>query len=339
MKQMWFVGATFAVALGCSSPSGPSSVANPPAKPPTLAALSAISLAGKGAGYAAADWVNGVSQTLGGSPGAYLVWATAFQGTHLLVGGVDYGGKPTVWTDGVPANWQQSPGSTTAVIRSLVVSGTDVYAMGYEIMPKNTVERSWKNGVLFSQSIPTAQDDPSTAYGGWVDGTDVYAVGYTEDHTTKVQVATYWKNGVAVRLADTTHVSMAHALQVHGGSVWVAGQLDGVGTLWKDGVVVESLSSPDPAYSTEAWGLAWAGTDEIVVGVAGDTAQAWVNGVRTPLSNSKLGNNAQEWVWQVVTWGTDWYAVGHGTGGCGYWKNGTFFPDVNIGSAYAIAVR
>jgi hypothetical protein len=82
-------------------------------------------------------------------------------------------------------------------------------------------------------------DSRSSAHSIFVSGSDIYLAGYEE--VGENWIATYWKNGQAVRLSNRE--SMAESILVVGSDVYVAGMED-VGksnfraTYWKNGQAV-----------------------------------------------------------------------------------------------------
>jgi hypothetical protein len=56
-------------------------------------------------------------------------------------------------------------------------------------------------------------------------GTDVYAAGWRARASGGYQVATYWKNGIAVTLNDsTTTIASAQSIFVKGNDIYVCGK-------------------------------------------------------------------------------------------------------------------
>jgi hypothetical protein len=100
------------------------------------------------------------------------------------------------------------------------VSGTDVYAGGYENNGTKNVAKIWKNGV--ATSLTNGCNDGFVA-SVFVSGTDVYAVGW-ENNKSLNDIAKIWKNGVATQLSSAlTNNSRAFSVRVYGSDVYVAG--------------------------------------------------------------------------------------------------------------------
>lgn len=154
----------------------------------------------------------------------------------------DVNGKnaATVWLNGVPT--PLTDGTATALANTLFVTGTDVYAAGYQ--KNNTTNRKvakiWKNGQeeVLSDGV---YDSQITAI-HVTEGGDVYAIGYeSRDHF----IAKIWKNGVVTNLTDGTNEAYVYDITVLDNDVYVVGYEKSnnirVAKLWKNGVA-ESLT-------------------------------------------------------------------------------------------------
>ncbi|HEY8929751.1 MAG TPA: hypothetical protein VIM55_11200 [Mucilaginibacter sp.] len=230
---------------------------------------------------------------------------------------------------------------TKGAATGIAVSGSDVYVVGYSVMPAgNTVAAYWKNGVRTYLTETTKNSEASAIV---VSGSDVYIAGYTGDitgPTSKQAVAVYWKNGVQITLGDAasaTISSFARAIAVQGSDVYVAGNVTGptgfAATYWKNGTAV-TLSGSKPEYSSQLFGISIYGNDIYATGqvygtlTAGDiprfAATYWKNGVPVTFATT----TATEAIGTVVQ-NNDVYIIGtlnptSNTTLAGYWKNGAF---------------
>ena len=127
--------------------------------------------------------------------------------------------------------------SSLPTIESMVINGSDVYAVGYQNSddPNFWEAVYWKNGVLFPMTPPPYG---SWAYAMQIVGNDVYVVGISL--SAGPQHATYWKNGVAALVDSSMYATDASSIFVSGNDVYVAGEktYNGIGyaTYWKNGV-------------------------------------------------------------------------------------------------------
>ena len=122
----------------------------------------------------------------------------------------------TIWKNGVPI--RLTNGTFNANANNIVVSGTDVYAVGYEgnsIFPglNRPVAKMWKNGVATSLTTGIFN---ATANSIVLVGSDIYIGGnedvqqpnFQSDNFTSSSVKV-WKNGVATTYTDgTTHAEL-----------------------------------------------------------------------------------------------------------------------------------
>ena len=171
---------------------------------------------------------------------------------------------------------------------------------------------------------------------------------YISGNTTALNgnsVATYWKNGVPIKLVDSLTNSQTDAITVQGNDVYVVGDtstpntLYGVATYWKNGVATKLT---DGSSFSRAYAMAVQGNDIFVAGytVLNNISKAtyWKNGIATSLSDNSLGSIATA----IVVSGSDVYVSGYAMGTLGYsvaiyWKNGV--PTyLNTSSSDAVAL-
>lgn len=189
------------------------------------------------------------------------------------------------WKNGVQIPLQDSLYGSS--VNGIAVNGSDVYLSGSVYSASNphgtyTHAAVWKNG-----SLTKLHDNlGSNATGIILNGNDVYVTG-TIIATNGVSVAAYWKNGVAVILADSLLNSAGTAILVKGNDVYVAGvtvaantSYSETATYWKNGVATKLGES---ALSAGATGIAVSGTDVYVSGNLGNEAFFWKNGIATKL--------------------------------------------------------
>ncbi|MHB1699574.1 MAG: hypothetical protein ACYCSN_05460 [Acidobacteriaceae bacterium] len=297
---------------------------------------------------AAKYWKNGAPTDLTSPSYAGIAWGISVVGGDVYVAGTrSVVGKPrgfaTIWKNGIATDL--TDGTQEGYASSVAISNGDVYVAGGDGFTGNgfTAEY-WKNGVPTMLARGT---QPAYALGIFVDGSDVYVAGSIAK-TTPVPggtysnvVATYWKNGVPVSLADGLEGSEANSIVVSNGDVYVAGYLChsqttdcNAATYWKNGVPTQ-LSPVTPAIATSII----QGSDGIYVGIetGPNSAGYWHNGSETVLAT----NPGQVGVNQIVQYDGTIYAAGGQAGVAEYWK-GTHGYTLTDGSqfatAYAIAV-
>lgn len=244
------------------------------------------------------------------------------------------GNFATYWKDGIPTS--VTSGSTSARIRSLAVSGNDVYAVGQEFDGTyyNPKAKMWKNGIASALTDGTGY---SEAYKVVLSNQDVHIIGY-QTNSQDITVAKYWKNGMATSLTDGTLHSGASDIAISGSDVYVIGnvakEFKTAMRLWKNGVPVFVVGDER---NTRVNAIALSGQDVYIVGQELDdkytqTVKYWKNGTATSLTDGILtayGNS-------IFISNQDIYVVGNkyicnacsiGTTNvwreASYWKNGT----------------
>ncbi|WP_183581045.1 hypothetical protein HDF18_20100 [Mucilaginibacter sp. X5P1] len=166
---------------------------------------------------------------------------------------------------------------------------------------------------------------------------DIYMAG-AQLTSTGNYVATYWKNGIAFRLADSSSASSAVAISVSGSNVAVTGDatINGKETqvYWKNGVMTP-LSTYEGAIAFSAHNVAISGDDVYVVGESNENASGqasyWKNGVFTTFPVISDLSFAQS----IYINGSDIYIAGttikNFANYATIWKNGvpTVFPNID----------
>lgn len=189
---------------------------------------------------------------------------------------------------------------------------------------------------------------------------DVYVAGYVQA-TNNNFVASYWKNGVLVKLGDSVNTfSVANAIAVSGADVYVVGTAWPTNpnstsysnaVVWKNGVAI--MLSPDSTGS-EANGIAIQGSDVYIVGYIHDLVSQtgngsqyntkpiyWKNGVPATLPNagsitSVAINGSDVYFGGSVNSGSFKYSSANNGKGviAAYWKNGALIDTLNSPSSY-----
>lgn len=125
----------------------------------------------------------------GSDPSVFCMYVS---GNDIYIGGVSADNRAVYWKNGVATYLQSSiSGSYVTNVRSIFVSGNDVYTTGNLIVPMDggvNAPAYWKNGVEIDLPLNGAKyGNPASIF---VSGSDVYVAGSTTDG------AVYWKNGI-----------------------------------------------------------------------------------------------------------------------------------------------
>ncbi len=179
-----------------------------------------------------------------------------------------------------------------------------------------------------------------------IDNADVYVAGNIISTNGK-SIAAYWKNGVIVKLTDSTSNSFGKAILVNGGDVYVAGyEMIGnspFAVYWKNGVK-NVLSSE----TSETYSIAMNSEGILVAGYAIDpdpyvymVTTYWKNGAPTGLPGKAPSFTPR----RVVAVGNDIYVSGtiadpqDGHFTATYWKNGSLImPADALSSTFSTAI-
>jgi hypothetical protein len=183
-------------------------------------------------------------------------------------------------TNGIPGNFG---------VNSMFVSGTDVYAVGYDHDPTIQSAMFWKNGI--ASNLASNQAEANDVY---VSGSDVYVAGW-EENASGTTIAKVWKNGIATLLSNGTSDMAAKKMIVIGTDVYVVGgEYVGLNqriVIWKNGVLSNLTNGINNAYATS---ISVFGSDVYVCGneQIGGTwiAKVWKNGVATTLATNAFAN-------------------------------------------------
>jgi hypothetical protein len=105
-----------------------------------------------------------------------------------------------LWKNGVAQHLGVPEGALSTAVRSVFVSGGNVYAAGivvYSASPQLYAPALWKNGVPQILGEANGMNYADSVY---VFGDDVFVAGYEREMVDGNYVATLWKNGEARRL-------------------------------------------------------------------------------------------------------------------------------------------
>lgn len=231
------------------------------------------------------------------------------------------GVMPVYWKNNVITRLTQGE---TGSAQSIVVSGQDIYVLGYMDGTGSTV---WKNGTVLYQF-------PNSTFSSLaVSGSDVYMAGESFIQEGNYGINRVWKNGTVLYERENC---VFNALAVSESDVYTAGKgynSQGVlvATIWKNNTVIfqgnNALGDFYPGqFVSSISALCLSGSDVYAAGEEWEgvtqLGKVWKNG--TPLSRSI---NAS--FYSICTSGTDFYVCGWGRddNGLGYsvglWKNGS----------------
>ena len=212
-------------------------------------------------------WKNGVGTVLTTAPNtASDAFAVYVDGTAVYVAGYEETGAGQVakiWKNGIATSLTTAQASSMAT--GVAVSGTDVYACGYNTNGKATY---WKNGT------PTYLNFGTAVSGIFVNGADISITGITGGSSW------LWHNTVTTNFPGTNAFSSIYVL---GGDTYITGTLNNLPTVWKNGI---STTLPYVG-GGETFSVFAIGTDVYVAGdqynAGTSVARYWKNGVATDL--------------------------------------------------------
>ena len=211
---------------------------------------------------------------------------------------------------------------------ALAVSGSDVYAAGFEdkgATISDFLSTYWKNNksVHLTNGFHNAYAEAIA-----VSGNDIYVAGEEINYEVSIgggsgptYYAILWKNGHRVNLTDGETAASASSIFIAANDVYVAGSDYNLATYWKNGrpVVVGSLGS-------HAYSIVVVGNDVYVAGSQWNGnyyggirfPTYWKNGVLVKLTDGSKSGAASS----IAISGNDIYVLGSEGGVSKYWKNG-----------------
>ena len=139
-----------------------------------------------------AYWKNGTPNVLAQNPSA--VYCMFVSGSDVYMGGNDANNTATYWKNGTPVQLHSANGYFVGSIRSIFISGNDVYAVANVLQPSGyNIPAYWKNGV--EQDLFLGNATYGYANSIFVSGSNVYVAGQTSAG------AVYWKNNSSTILS------------------------------------------------------------------------------------------------------------------------------------------
>jgi len=309
-------------------------------------------------------WKNGVAHYLtDGKRNAEALSVFVYRNNVYAVGyensgqiGGQIGGDQTVyytvaklWKNGVAQNL--TDGTRYAEAYSVFVAGGDVYVAGFEnsgqmaklpswdVYYYPSVAKLWKNGKSLELTDGTFNAKALSVY---VDGKDVYAVGFEERDGSGLNrfVAKLWKNGNVINLSSSQGLgSHASSVFVSDGDVYVAGSEGRDAIIWVN-ESAQKLTENTYYYShSNVNSFYLSGKDIYAVGNhhgrQSSSAQFWKNGVEQPLDANYLFYSV------YVSIGGDIYIAGKLVLNAVLWINGEiqYLTAENVTSiAYSVFV-
>ncbi len=150
--------------------------------------------------YTATIWKNGIPTYLTNSSVNSIANLIQVVGSDVYILGTTGNAVTTLWKNGTPAYFADSLN-----ILSMLINSNDIYLTGYASVPGGSI--SSINATYIKNGVQTILPAPNTsrAYQTYVIGNDVYTGGAEYNNlglANSNQVATIWKNGVALQLPN-----------------------------------------------------------------------------------------------------------------------------------------
>jgi len=196
-------------------------------------------------------WKNGAAVQLSAQTG--FTFSVAVSGTDVYcMGGI--GTAYYTWKNGTPtllnSNSLTVIGSGTYLNNTMAVSNGDVYVAGARYLGNSTILKAtyWKNGnpVDITDGVHSGSAKASAVF---VSGGDIYVAGVEDVRDPGTgglinEAPRLWKNGVSVPIntpANSIFNSVSSIL-VKGTDVYIGGQYNGAGAVWKNGTMINTSS-------------------------------------------------------------------------------------------------
>lgn len=245
--------------------------------------------------------------------------------------------KSGVWKNGTFTANTVTSTNRNHYAYALAVSGNDIYTTGYENTTTVWKCHVWKNGQL-QYSLG---DGYSYGNGIAVSGTDIYVAGLAYEPSPLTRYAMLWKNsnGPVSILASGTNGYEARAIAISGNDVYVGGEENDNGSVWKNGVAL-TLNNATGCYIT---GVAVDGADVYAVGYTPSPVRIryWKNG-----NSIDIATAGTTFANAIAISNGDVYIAGSDYSGpkaiAKYWKNGaavTLGDGIRHSKANAIAIK
>jgi hypothetical protein len=209
--------------------------------------------AGSGISSRATYWKNGSPTFFNtGIYNAGSITSIIFNGADFYATGSEI---TSVSNANIASYWKNSNqillsnSSVNSSSSGIVANGNDVYICGgYTDNAYNNYPAYWKNGSIQNLPIDVVGNDANnrsnTSYANGIAllGTDIYACGYTIAANGN-QIATYWKNGIEVKLTDGSNNAVVKCIGILGTDVYMGGFIENsnnktVAVYWKNGIAI-----------------------------------------------------------------------------------------------------
>ncbi len=195
-------------------------------------------------------WKNGTAVQLTSAAG--YTSGIFVSGTDVYcIGNIDSitSAHPSVWKNGARTEISQNYQGSVALAfgnNAVFVSNGDVYIAGIETVagsPYYQKATYWKNGTPTYLTNGTTGNAQATAI--FISGNDVYVTGVEEEKSgggIVNKAPRLWKNGVSVPLAIPANslYNNTTSVLVVGSDVYVGGQYNGAGALWKNSTMINT---------------------------------------------------------------------------------------------------
>jgi len=252
------------------------------------------------------------------------------------------------WKNGISHDLTSGVG-VLANSNSIFVKNNNVYIAG-DIDTPDMLSRAcyWINGIIYYLTNGASNASAESIF---VYNDDVYVAGYEFEQIDAsypiYKYATYWKNGKAVRLNESTLGEiLVNSIFVSNGDVYVGGSIDGYAVYWKNGKEVKLTDGASNATVNSVFVY----SDDVYAagltrdGLGGQVPTYWKNGTPVYLTGQRYSSGVAHsisvtasgvYVAGVVMTTLNYTAI--------YWKNGVpvFLADPSKGSsgAYSIYVK